>query len=874
MNLAECHQLLKASIQLLNDLCLMTEGQRPNFLPAGSLTQNFGLELIESVLTNYADTLSSHPEQIHVLRSQLMPLVLKIMSDKGPFALTVRVMRLLQLILSGMLFALAAECEEALGLLIAMLDPTTSLWKRALALEVFRGIHTNPTLVRSMYGHFDEQSGRRNIICDHFSSLVRLAAEKPAAIGLGLHLSSSPRAKDDSDEQADATVGSTYATAGTTETENTGLSARWSIPRTACIDMIDKAEPPNIPSTYIYALALFCINSFPDGLARFLLPLTATPEVKSKRKQRTTQENGSSPTEVEEYKDNVQQLQSGEGAQPKLRIRPLRSRKDPVNPLSMKDHILYRQICTSAHMVEHCWPALLAVYSTFLNAALDTEYFHALIRALQKFTQIAGVLDFSTPRDAFLTTVSKSVIPASKGISHRPRNSLDYGLRKDAFDESDRNSSPATSPRPKTSSELGIPSITSRNLLCLRALLNLGIALGPLLKQSWSIVLETWRQAELLLPRSSAVSALLQPSRQSSRAQVEQSSSEKFDDGEDFGVEIAAAETAATRMIEGTNDYHEKDFLVFTKCLCSLFHLAPTDCGSSVSNPADDLLSPQTFSRKHQRFPSMIEWTPNGYAQQENLFTLSKVHGLIQCNISRLSDARSANPSWDLLTGELKAVLSTQSENPSVRVKAAEVFVDMVVTMGTLTVPESDNQDLLRTRALNSIEDAIATVCQKTEPGIKDSQNCGDEIHRLLLEGVRSILEQSGESVVLGWSTIFKILIRTFSARTVVNSVEEIDLSSLRTTSAKLVRSSFGSLQLVCSDYLQFVPLACLHMLIDTLYLFCSQPLDLNISLTVSCSCNTPYSLPLTPPKDKLLFCQCLKLSSTPEERPELRRKF
>jgi len=825
----------------------MTEGQRPSFLTAGSLTQNFGFELIESVLTNHADTISSQPEQIHVLRSRLMPLVLQIMSDKGSFALTVRVMRLLQLILNGMLFALTAECEEALGLLIAMLDPATNLWKRALALEVFRGIHTNPTLVRSMYEHFDEHSDRRNIIRDHFSSLVRLAAEKPAVIGLGLHLSSSTRVRDASDEQADATVGSTLATAGTTEMESAGLSARWSMLRIACIDMIDKAEPPNIPSTYIYVLALICINSFPDGLARFLLPLTATSEVKSKRKQRTTLENGSSPTELEEDRDNVEQLQSRESGQPKIRSRPLRSRKYPINPLSLEDHVQYRQIRISAHMVEHCWPALLAVYSTFLSAALDTEYFHALIRALQKFTQIAGILDFSTPRDAFLTTLSKSAIPASKGISHRPRNSLDHGLRKDTFDESDQDFSPAPSPRPKTSSDLGFPSITSRNLLCLRALLNLGIALGPLLAQSWSIVLETWRQAELLLPRLSAVSARSQSSRQSSRAQVEQSGSEKAADGEDLGVEIAAAETAAARMIEGTSDYLEPEFLVFIKCLCNLFHLAPTDSGSSVSSPTNDLLSPRTPSRKHHRFPSMVEWAPDGHAQQENLFTLSKVHKLVQCNIGRLSDAQSENLSWDLLTGELETVLSTQSEDTSVRVKAAEVFVDMVVTTGTFTVPESNNQELIRIRAFNAIEDAIATVCKKTEVGSRESQNCGDKIHRLLLESVRSILEQCGESVVLGWSTVFRILITTFGATAVIDSIEEIDLTGLRTTSAKLVRSSFGSLQLVCSDYLQFVPLACFHMLLDTLYLFCSQPLDLNISLTVSCSCGSPFLLTTDP---------------------------
>ena len=829
----------KSRIQLLNDICIMTEGQRPSFLTTGFLAQNFGFELLESVLTHHADTVTAHPEQIQILRLRLMPLMLKIMSEKAPFAVTVRVMRLLQLLVSRMLFVLAAECEVALGLLNGMLDPTTHLWKRALALEVFGNFHANPSLVRSIYEYFDEISDRRNIVRDHLGILVRLAAEKPATIGVGLQLSSTYRPNDDSGDQcgfqAGGVVGSVVSTAGIPETEGVGISTRWSMMRTPCIDLIDKADAPNVPVTYVYALALTCINNFSDGLAKFLLPLTTPSETKLKRKERTTQEGEDPPTEAREK--GVHQSQSLEGTSSSTSRRSMRSRKQSINPLSLEDHELYRQIRTSAHMVENCWPALLAACSTFLNAALDTDYYHALIRSFQRLTQVAGLLEFSTPRDALLTTLGKNAIPASRGISNKIRKSLDHGSRGDTIDESDRDSSPApslSSPRPKNSLDLGSPSITSRNLLCLRALLNLGIALGPSLKQSWSIILETLQQAELLLPQTDTARTRSQFSRQSSRAQINQTDPEAIANGEDFVLEVAAATTAAARMIESTSDYSDDAFLVFMQCLCNLFHLASSDHDKSVADSANPLLSPQTPSRKHQRFPSVAERAPGGHVRQGNLFALDKLHDLIQCNISRLSKAQRENPGWDLLTGELITVLSTQAEHSSVRVKATETFNNLMIAVTTFTVPEPEAQDFLRTRALGAIKDAIAAIYKQDRAGLKGSQNCDDEIHRLLLEAVRAILEHCGDSLVSGWRTVFNILMTTFDTSVAAGGIERIDLSILRTSSAKLVRSSFGSLQLICSDYLQSVPLSCLPMLIDTLYFFCSQALDFNISLTVS----------------------------------------
>src|SRR5690606_2540120 len=66
---------------------------------------------------------------------------------------------------------------------------------------------------------------------------------------------------------------------------------------------------------------------------------------------------------------------------------------------------------------------------------------------------------------------------------------------------------------------------------------------------------------------------------------------------------------------------------------------------------------------------------------------------------------------------------------------------------------------------------------------------------------------------------------------------EDNNKSSLRpnllTRAVKLIRPSFASLQLICSDFLPSLPNACFLNLVDTLYKFCTQDDELNVALTV-----------------------------------------
>lgn len=805
--------------RLLEDLSLLTDGQRPKTLLGATLAQNFGFELLESILGNHADTIMAHPEQIHVFRTKVVPLVIKIFSEKASFPSTVRTMRLLQLIVSRLLFALAEECEMALSLLNHMLDPDAAVpWKRALCLEVFRSLHAEPALIRSIYSNFDGAENKRNIIRDHLGSLVRLASEKPALIGLGQQSSvpSSLEQSDDSDEQATiqagGLAGSIGASVPTSDINRLGISTQWSNVRIPCIDLLDKSEAPNLPATYIYSLALTCITTFSEGLARFLLPFTVPGDAKSKRRQPTSQEG--------EEGSNVE----GKAGKPLSRTQSFGGRRTPINPLNLKEHALHSQISTSGHMVEHCWPALLAASSTFLNATLDSENYHALIRSFQKFTQIAGLLDLATPRDAFLTTLGKHAVPAMNSTAVAlPTNGRSMALSEDETTDSDREPSPSPSKR-QQAMERALPTINTRHLLCLRALLNLGIALGPVLGESWTIILESLLQADLILSESGQ--ARRKQSKRSASNSQNETTIEKADSSEDLGLEITAAETAASRLLEATADLANEAFLNFLQRLTSLLTV-----GNLRKSATDILLSPGPTSRKHQKVRSVSEVALDGATSgHSDGFVIDKINNVIQSNVARLTQPATSESGWDLLTDVLNTTINSQKTRPEIRIKAANALNDLLVAVAVSEEPLSvEERDSLRERSLDALYHEIALTRENSQNITKASRSCGLEVHRLALESLKSILEDCGDSLDVGWQSVLSII------NSIYNTYH-LDSKTIQeqTSSPKLVRSAFDSLQLVCSDFLTSIPSIHLGTLLDTLYAFCAQDQDLNISLTTT----------------------------------------
>ncbi|KAF8458986.1 hypothetical protein BGX38DRAFT_1150957 [Terfezia claveryi] len=825
------------------DLCLLTEGQKPQFLRFNALPQTFGLELIESVLTNHSDIFLTHSEQAHILRARVVPLVIRSLGERLNFPTTVRITRVLYILLRRHLSILAPDCETALGILTHMLDPEVApQWKRALCMEVFRGICSEPALVRKIFSEYDAKEGGKPILKELVAALTRLATEKPAVIGLGAQSTvpvgqAVPR--DASSEQAALEAGGVAGiiggAVGLGEITVPGLSTQWSVIRVPCIDQLDKTDPPSTPESYIYCLTLTCINSFSEGLAKFVLPLTIPNDGSKGSRRRVHRERSSSLPKG-----------SGEGSAsespartPSPSKRPLQRRTTqrrtyiPGNPLILESHPLYADIQTSAAIVEACWPALLASCSTFLYAALDAELYHALVRSFQKFAHVAGLLRLVTPRDAFLTTLGKAAVPSNVlsantvASPNQTESTSTFGNAKGLLgvDTLVGSSSSPGNDRLSTSSDTQPPTLNSRNLLCLRALINLGIALGPTLDSSWAIILETLQQADYILNNTSR-KAGRQGSTTAGKADAQKQNDSNL--MVNVGPELAAVEASAVKMFESTRDFPDEALLSVINALCKLTEMEFDQVKTPISAKSSTNFHKRTQSSGSVRLVSNIG---------ENVFAIAKLGELAQINMSRVIGPNPATNGWTMIVNQLTAVASSRELSNTVRLKAAEILYEITIAAArAVTEENTENVAEVQRRILTALKEVLEFT-DKSSDGKVDSptKSAELEIHRAGLESLNAILEHSGQSLIAGWEIVFDIITSIFDSKEKSNSrlgpISELEIAVVA-KSPRLIRSSFSSLQLICSDFLSTLPTPCILVLVDALYAFCSQLDDLNISLT------------------------------------------
>ncbi|GAD99375.1 endosomal peripheral membrane protein [Paecilomyces variotii No. 5] len=812
------------ALRILDDLCRLVEGERADFLQVKSLPSPFVLELIEGILTNSGRLFGVHPEQTQVLRNRLMPLTVRCFSERQSFAQTVRVARILLILLKRHMALLVAECEMALGLLIHLLEPDGNApWKRVLCMEIFRGLHAEPGIIRSIYLLYDANDTRKDIIKEHMASFVRLASEKPSLIGVS-HQSTIPsgiqHSRSKTEDQITLEAGGVAGVIGTAVSsadENVpGISNQWSIVRTPYIELLDKADAPSPPETYVYSLVLNCISSFSEGLAKFILPLTV-PDLKGKKKRRGSLSRKSSV---------------------------------PVNPLDLEAHPQLEAIKACAGIIDSCWPAALATCSTFLYAALDPDFYHNLVRSFQKLTHVAGLLRQSTPRDAFLTTLAKAAMPSDAASSKAPVPISGAGIESHAGERKSTSESTDGASTPVATSggslDTTAVSLSTRNLLCLRALLNLGIALGPTLDQAaWSIVLETLQRADLVMSVSAVVAT-----KQAAAANVnDENAPSPVPDvpKANFGAEIIAVQTAAAKLFESTGDYPENSFEDMLTALLKLSN--DSEDGILDPGPGKSSLSPQSpprvrrTGRIHQSTRSISMTLGKTKVQEDELrFVLEKVEELTIANLARLSspDDDKGGRSWCILTDYLKSVLVNGDINLALRLRASRVLNNAIFqTMKPENQDDVSLMNQIQLRNLEALKSQVTSLYARGSRPLGSSQAADIDIHEQALETLKSILEQYGESFVVGWDIVFDLISSVFDKP----ELSEDDGESipnkqksrpLKTKSPRLVRTAYKSLQLVASDFLSLLPASCFLELVESFSKFACQDEDFNISLTTT----------------------------------------
>ena len=308
------------------------------------------------------------------------------------------------------------------------------------------------------------------------------------------------------------------------------------------VDQLDKADPPQIPETYLYYLSLICINSIADGLASYIFPIVS---------QALHDQHRLSQEEKEGHAVRIASARVNTSVFPNTNSLELTKTKEADD------------IALVTTMAESAWPGLLAAFSYLLGSNLDEELFHSVMRSYQNFTSVCGVLQLTIPRDAFLTSLCKNCLPILPALDQRSGSAAGAS----------------------STSEVAVPNITDKNMYCLRILLNVAQYLGGTLFDSWYLLLETMQQAEHLLS-----------------AKLHRASSSKKQNASNLGTNqpaskaLSPSQSNVHRSNSGVIDYaglaagsshHEADVLALLASFKQLFDL-------SVHL---DLLSFQSFTR-------------------------------------------------------------------------------------------------------------------------------------------------------------------------------------------------------------------------------------------------------------------------------------
>lgn len=411
-----------------------------------------------------------------MLRAHLCPLLIRFLTPPNTsFPLTLRLTRVVFLLLSQFSALLPLESEVFLALFIRVVgDASTPLWMRILGLEIFRGLCIDFNGMKAFFERYDvvgAQGGGSRIWSDLMMALNRISTEKHGILGTGAAVvygsSLAPVSAPSTHSAGNASISSGAGVAvgmieGAVEmglgfaqvagnvvgnsvggAAPVGLGISTASMKLQCIDQLDKSDPPPIPETYIYLLALQCLCSLSDGFSTSTIALTS------------------------QLRAPALNLVASATSDPKI-----------ATLLIIKA------------MAETSWPALLASLSYFATTALDDDLFVSVIGALQNFTTVCGLVSLDTPREAFLTTLCKFAVPPAV-VAHIA--TLDTAPIK------------ATSVLAAGVDSLGLGSapplpvgLSSRNYASLSAVLKVAHSLAGSLGSIWFVVFETLQNVDLV----------------------------------------------------------------------------------------------------------------------------------------------------------------------------------------------------------------------------------------------------------------------------------------------------------------------------------------------------------------------------------------
>lgn len=742
---------------MFQDLVQLVNADPPLWLLGlTEMTRTFGLELLESVLTTFAHVFYKHPEFTFLLKERVCALVIKLFSpnlkyrasvpasvhlatplDKPYFPIAMRLLRVVSVLIQKYYPLLVTQCEIFLSLMVKFLEGDRPMWQRGLALEVLHKLATQPQLLHSFCTNYDMKPHSTKIFQDIVNSLGAFVqslfvCQESHISGLnsGAGQGQSPAML------AGMPVGPGVSPQPAFFYRGVYLPLCVNIPtgqaKASFLEMLDKLEPPIIPEGYGVSVAYYCLLDIVRSIHLVMCGLDVG----------TTAETAG---ELDTYSASTEERE------------------------------VHQQLVNSA------WCGLLAALTILLDAATDEAATENILKAIQTFASLAGKLELTTPRDAFITALCKSCLPphytltvlnnasgtaaansatgGNGGMQQRShQRSPSQETSHQYYDSEMRHQvvavgSALATPSLPVGAAQGPVMLTNKNLQCMRATLSMAHCHGCVLGAAWHLLLTTLQHLVWILGLKPSTGGSLKAGRSTA----------------DTNAVITTAVIA--------------DLPVLSSMLSRLFE---------SSQHLDDVALHHLIDALCQLSRDSMELA---YTNREpSLFAVAKLLETGVVNLGRVEVL------WRPVTNHLLDVC----QHPHVRMR--EWGVEAVTYLVKAALTHKHNPPLKDNQKLQTL--LLSPLSELSLVGHTD-------VRQKQLESLLHILHSCGELLHHGWPIILNI----------IGAIND-------SHSEHLVRLAFQCLQLVVTDFLPLMPWACLPLTVDTAAKFGSQTQELNISLT------------------------------------------
>ena len=179
---------------------------------------------------------------------------------------------------------------------------------------------------------------------------------------------------------------------------------------------------------------------------------------------------------------------------------------------------------------------------------------------------------------------------------------------------------------------------------------------------------------------------------------------------------------------------------------------------------------------------------------QEDLFALAKLGDISSINMDRFMVHSPEDSGWMIISSELIESSCSPSIATSVRLRAAEVLVRLVLESATVSLSLADElRGTVQLRLLETLNSALKPLQWDDRQTSVSIHSADIDVHKIILEGLKSILEQCGETFISGWDIAFNIIGSVFVDNLQQGENLKETNSKTSTRSARLIRSSFVS---------------------------------------------------------------------------------